>query len=44
MLFKIWPLFEETTIVAKPLQNMLSQVEKFEILNKRISIVCKVKN
>ena len=30
--------------VAKPLQNVLSQVENFEILNKRSNSLCKVKN
>ena len=31
------------TIVAEPLQNTLSQFEKFEILNKRSNILCKLK-
>ena len=36
--------FTAKTIVARPLQKMLSHVEKFEILNKRSNILCKVKN
>ena len=36
--FKFGRFFTEKEIVAKPLQNMLSQVEKLEILNKRSNI------
>ena len=42
--FTFGHFFTEKTIVAKPLQNILSQVENFEILNKRSNILCKVKN
>ena len=33
--FKFHCFFTEKIIVQKPLQNMLSQIEKFEILNKK---------
>ena len=41
--FKFEGFFTGKVIVAKPLQNSLSQFEKFEILKKRSKILCKVK-
>ena len=41
--FKRGSLFTEKNIVAEPLQNTLSQFKKFEILNKRSNILCKLK-
>ena len=38
--FKFWRFFTEKTIVAKPVQGTSSQVEKFEILNKRSNSLC----
>ena len=42
--FKFGHFSTEKAIFVKPLQNKLSQVKKFEILNKRCNILCKVKN
>ena len=41
--FKRGSFFTEKNIVAEPLQNTLSQFKKFEILNKRSNILCKLK-
>ena len=42
--FKFGSFFREEAIAAKPVQSTSSQVEKFEILNKRSKILFKVKN
>ena len=41
--FKFAHFFTEKIIVAKPVQSTLTQVEKFEFLNKRSNILCKIK-
>ena len=42
--FKFGHFFTEKTMAVMSLQSMLSQVEKFEILNKKSNILCKIKN
>ena len=41
--FKFAHFFTEKIIVVKPVQSTLTQVEKFEFLNKRSNILCKIK-
>ena len=42
--FKFDRIFTKKITVAQPLQNMLSQVKKFEIINKRSNILRTVRN
>ena len=41
--FKFGRFFTEKTVVVKPVQSTLSQVKKFEILNKKRNILYKVR-
>ena len=41
--FKFGLFLTEKIVVAEPLQNILSQFDKFEKLNKTSNILCKIK-
>lgn len=41
--FKSAHFFTAKIIVVKPVQSILTQAEKFEFLNKRSNILCKIK-